>query len=163
MVVSIFIVLCFAAHLDIESFIFYNSNPSSPLSGQEPSSSTPSGQEPSSSTPSGQEPQNSPGQSNGPGPENGEVNGEDNDTQDNDSNLGASDSSSGIGPCTCCDQDQDHEGPCGCSNDCDPEVTTHYQEPATGTCCGCRIHSYSHACTDCACNYCSDCYNRRQN
>jgi len=103
-VVPIFFVLCCAADIDIESFIFSNSNPSSPPSGQEPFNSTssnpPSGQEPSNSAPSnppsGQEPSNSQS--------NGEVNG------DNGSSGSASDSDSDLGTCPCCGQYQGSNG-----------------------------------------------------
>jgi len=159
-IVPIFFYLFCLVDIDTNSFVFSNPNPSSTPSGQESSNSTP--QTDSENTPNqGQPNGQGNGQPNSEAP--GQPNGEDNGTQDNDSGIGSSDSSSGIGSCTCCDQDQDHEGPCVCSNDCDPQVTTHYEEPVTGTCCGCGTHSYSHACTDCACNYCPDCYNTRQN
>ena len=168
-VVPIFFVLCCAADIDIESFIFSNSNPSSPPSGQEPFNSTssnpPSGQEPSNSAPSnppsGQEPSNSApsnppsGQEPSNSQSNGEVNG--------DNGGSASDSDSDLGTCPCCGQYQGSNGPCGCPSNCSPEVMSYDDNTEHAFCCDCRGHRVNYLCRECSCLYCPNCYSSRQN
>lgn len=69
--------------------------------------------------------------------------------------------STAIIDCTCCDQDQDTMGPCGCSNDCNTDQVYRHEDAAEGTCCGCRSNTYNYACSDCACTYCDNCYSTR--
>lgn len=89
-------------------------------------------------------------------------NGESNqDSNDHNSDNGGG--SEGEGSCTCCDQDQDTEGPCGCNYDCSPDMMNHNVEGSNGVCCGCRSTTYNYSCNDCTCTYCNNCYSDRVN
>lgn len=125
------------------------------------SSSGGSGSSNSSSEPTNNQDNGQPNNQ-GNGQPNGETNGQPNG-EPNSEPESSSSSDSGWGPCTCCDQDQDTEGPCGCNYDCHSDMMNHHEEGLRGTCCGCRTHSYNYFCNDCTCTYCTDCYNNRNN
>ena len=93
---------------------------------------------------------------------NGESNQDSNDHNSDDAGSSEGEGAeSGLGSCTCCDQDQDTEGPCGCNYDCSPDMMNNHVDGSNGVCCGCRSNTYNYYCNDCTCTYCNNCYNNR--
>lgn len=97
----------------------------------------------------------------------GDNNGNNNTNSNGDvfGSSSSSDSDDNIGEnreCTCCENDQSSAGSCTCSNNCDPSVMNHYEDGNDVLpCCVCGKDEYNYGCTDCACGYCSSCYENR--